>query len=58
MRTWFYKFHCHLWFRLQMMEAYLAYHRGEYILAAELENDARRYESELRRLNVLSRVAS
>lgn len=47
------KFHCHFWFRIQMVNAYLAYHRGDRIAAAEYENDAMRYESELQRMEVL-----
>lgn len=40
-------------FRIQMVNAYLALHRGDKILAAEYENDAMRYESELQRMDVL-----
>lgn len=48
------KLHCHFWFRIQMVNAYLAYQRGDRILSAEYENDARRYESELHRMEVLN----
>jgi hypothetical protein len=36
-----------------MVHAYLAFHRGDKLLAAEYENDAMRYESELHRLEIL-----
>jgi len=47
------RLHLRFWFTLHMIEAYLAHHRGETILCAEHENDARRYESELQRLEIL-----
>lgn len=48
------KLHLRIWFSINMMYAYLAYHRGEMVLCAEYENEANRYESELQRLEVLS----
>jgi len=42
-----------LMFKLQMVNAYLAWHRGDRLNAAEFENDARCYESELHRLEIL-----
>lgn len=48
------KVYLNIMFRIQMVEAYLAFHRGEYIAAAEYENQARQYESEMQRLEVLS----
>ena len=48
------KLHLRIWFSINMMNAYLAYHRGEMVLCAEYENEANRYESELQRLEVLS----
>ena len=47
------KLYLHIMFKMQMIEAYLAYHRGEMLLCAEYENDALRYESELQRLEIL-----
>jgi hypothetical protein len=46
------KLHCHFWFRINMVHAYLAYHRGDKIACAEYENEANRYESELIRMEV------
>jgi hypothetical protein len=47
------KLHCIFWFKMNMIHAYLAWHRGERILAAEYENEAMRYESELHRMEIL-----
>ena len=47
------KIHCLFWFKINMVHAYLAFHRGDKLLAAEYENDAMRYESELHRLEIL-----
>ena len=47
------KLHCHFWYKMNMIHAYLAWHRGDRILAAEYEADAMRYESELQRMEVL-----
>jgi hypothetical protein len=49
----FNRIHLTLWFKYFMVQAYLAYHRGEMVLCAEYENEANRYESELQRLTFL-----
>jgi hypothetical protein len=49
----FERLHCIFWFKINMVHAYLALHRGDKLLAAEYECDAMRYESELKRLEIL-----
>ncbi len=53
MRDFLHRLHLRVWFSLYMMEAYLAYHRGEMVYCAECENLANRCEMELQRLEVL-----
>lgn len=53
MRDLAHKIHLHLWYKLHMIEAYLAFHRGEMLLCAEYENMANRCESELQRMRIL-----
>lgn len=53
MSDFFKRFHCHMMYKIQMVNALLAVHRQEYVLAAELENDANRYQSELMRMEIL-----
>lgn len=50
----FKKLHLTVWFKYYMIQAYLAWHRDERVLSAEYENEAMRYESELRRLEILA----
>jgi hypothetical protein len=44
-----------VWVRIHFANAYLAYHRGEKLLAAEHENAMYRYEGELARLELQER---
>ncbi len=43
----FAKLHHNLWYRIHMVQAYLAYHRGEKYECANLENEARKHERAL-----------
>ena len=47
------KLYLRLWAHIQMVNAYLAQERGDYLAKAEFENEARRYTSELRRQEIL-----
>jgi hypothetical protein len=49
-----YRLYLRVWAHINMVNAYLAQERGEYLLKAEYENEAIRYRSELRRLEILS----
>ena len=52
--TMLHKLHLRIWAHINMVNAYLAQERGDYLLKAEYENEAIRYRSELRRLEILS----
>ena len=41
-----------IWFKIEMVLAYLAYHRGEKLLAGEHECNAMEYERRLRYLEL------
>lgn len=48
-----YSIHCRIWFAIEMAQSYLAYHRGELLESVNHENNARRYEMELQRMEIL-----
>lgn len=52
-KLYFEKLHCRIWAAVQMVNAYLAWHRGEKVVAADFENDANRYVNQLRKLELL-----
>jgi hypothetical protein len=45
--SWFEKLHCHLWFKLHMVNAYTLYHQGRMVECAEEEAKAAEYERRL-----------
>lgn len=51
----FERIHCNVWFRIRMTQAYLAWHRMEFMEARELEAQARRYEDALRKYHFQKR---
>lgn len=57
MKDWFHKVHHTLWFKVNMVEAYLAYNRGEMVLCATYEARAAEHERQLIRLAVSKRFA-
>lgn len=55
MMTWFEKLHASLWYRIEMVRAYLAYMRGDTVMWREHEMQAERYEWLLRNDNLQRR---
>lgn len=50
--NWFHYLHARIWYSIEMALAYLAYHRGEKVLAGHHEANAQEYERRLRVMEI------